>query len=168
MNKSYSKIRHIQEANLILESRRMGEKSKHLLMEAVQSAILTLNVPTTQGQIDRTKNISFSIGPLGKNAANEYTGILTNMMINGGLANKLTNQKLNGEYINGEIMLGNDADSLISAITNVKSNDLIDQSMYNNNSASFVRKKDPNNPSSPGQQNIFIQKIIKKLIPTQN
>jgi len=167
MNKSYSKIRHIQEANLMLESRRLEEKSRHLLMEAVQSVILTLNIPTVQGQIDRTKNIPFSIGPLGKNAANEYTGILTNMTINGQLANKLTNQKLTGEYVNGEIMLGNDADLLISAINNVKSDDLIDQSMFNRNMASFVRKKDPNNPSSPGTQTIFIQKVIKNLKPVQ-
>lgn len=33
MNKSFSKIRHIQEANLVLENRRLEEKSKHLLME---------------------------------------------------------------------------------------------------------------------------------------
>jgi len=142
--------------------------SRQYLNEAIQSAMLTLNIPTINGQIDKTKNIPFSIGPLGKNAANEYTGILTNMNINGQLANKLTNQKLNGEYINGEIMLGNDADPLVSAINTVKSNDLIDQSLSNRYSATFVRKKDPNNPSSPGQQNIFIQKIIKNLKPVQN
>lgn len=33
MNKSFSKIRHIQESNLVLENRRLEEKSKHLLME---------------------------------------------------------------------------------------------------------------------------------------
>lgn len=33
MNRSYSKIRHIQESNLMLENRRLGEKSKHYLME---------------------------------------------------------------------------------------------------------------------------------------
>lgn len=33
MNRSYSKIRHIQEANLVLENRRLEEKSKGLLME---------------------------------------------------------------------------------------------------------------------------------------
>lgn len=142
--------------------------SRQYLNEAVQSVILTLNIPTVQGQIDRTKNIPFSIGPLGKNAANEYTGILTNMTINGQLANKLTNQKLTGEYVNGEIMPGTDPDLLISAINGVKSNDLIDQSLLNRYSATFVRKKDPSNPSSPGQQNIFIQKIIKNLKPAQN
>lgn len=167
MNRSYSKIRHIQESNLMLESRRLEEKSRHLLMEAVQSVILTLNIPTVQGQIDRTKNIPFSIGPLGKNAANEYTGILTNMTINGQLANKLTNQKLTGEYVNGEIMPGTDPDLLINAINGVKSNELIDQSLLNRYSATFVRKKDPNNPSSPGQQTIFIQKVIKNLKPIQ-
>lgn len=34
MNRSYSKIRHIQEANLVLENRRMEEKSKFFLNEA--------------------------------------------------------------------------------------------------------------------------------------
>ena len=33
MNRSYSKIRHIQESNLMLENRILEEKSKHLLME---------------------------------------------------------------------------------------------------------------------------------------
>jgi hypothetical protein len=155
-----------QEKQRILEMHQ-NATSRQYLMEWVQTVFLTLNIPTTNGQIDRSKNISFSIGPLGKNAANEYTGILNSMTINGGLANKLTNQKLNGEYVNGEIMLGNDADLLISAINNVKSDDLIDESMFNRNMASFVRKKDPNNPSSPGRQTIFIQKIIKNLKPVQ-
>ena len=154
-----------QEKSRILEMHQSAT-SRQYLMEAVQSVVLSLNIPTINGQIDRNKNISFSIGPLGKNAANEYTGILNSMTINGGFANKLTNQKLNGEYINGEIMLGNDADLLISAINNVKSDNLIDTSMMNKNSASFVRKKDPNNPSS-GPQTVFIQKIIKKSTPTQ-
>lgn len=33
MNRSYSKIRHIQESNLMLENRRIKEKSRQLLME---------------------------------------------------------------------------------------------------------------------------------------
>jgi len=155
-----------QEKQRILEMHQ-NATSRQYLNEAVQSVILTLNIPTVQGQIDRTKNIPFSIGPLGKNAANEYTGILTNMTINGQLANKLTNQKLTGEYVNGEIMPGTDPDLLISAINGVKSNDLIDQSLLNRYSATFVRKKDPSNPSSPGQQTIFIQKVIKNLKPVQ-
>ena len=50
MNRSYSKIRHIQEANLVLENRRMEEKSKHLLMEqpnVIQT--MTVKVPVTKG-----------------------------------------------------------------------------------------------------------------------
>jgi len=47
MNKSFSKIRHIQEANLMLESRRMEEKSKQILMEGSENGQLpiTVNVP---------------------------------------------------------------------------------------------------------------------------
>ena len=44
MSRSYSKIRHIQEANLMLESRRMGEKSKHLLMEDSMRNLLPLTI----------------------------------------------------------------------------------------------------------------------------
>ena len=69
MNRSYSKIRHMQQANVLLENRKLEEKSKHLLMEGEQTAVLSLNIPTTNGQIDNSKNIPFSIGPLGKNAA---------------------------------------------------------------------------------------------------
>ena len=167
MNKSFSKIRHIQEANLVLENRRLEEKSKHLLMEAIQSVFLTLNIPTKNNYIDKTKNITFNIGPLGKNAANEYTGIITTMILNGQVANKLTNLSLSGEYVTGEIMMNNASDQLVSAITNIKSDDLIDQSLMNKYSANFVKKPDPNNPSAPKQQNIFIQKVIKKQIPSQ-
>ena len=167
MNRSYSKIRHIQESNLMLENRILEEKSKHLLMETIQSMFLTLNIPTKNNYIDKTKNISFSIGPLGKNAANEYTGIITTMILNGEVVNKMTNQSLNGEYVTGEIMMNNASDQLVSAITNIVSNDLIDQNLMNKYSANFVKKPDPNNPSAPKQQNVFIQKVIKNQIPSQ-
>jgi len=51
MNRSYSKIRHIQESNLVLENRRLEEKSKHLLMEetgVIQT--MTVKVPITKGK----------------------------------------------------------------------------------------------------------------------
>jgi len=155
-----------QEKNRILEMHQ-NATSKHLLMEAIQSMFLTLNIPTKDGYIDKTKNISFTIGPLGKNAANEYTGIITTMTLNGEVANKLTNLKLSGEYVSGEIMMNTASDQLVSAITNIKSDDLIDQAFLNRYSANFVKKPDPNNPSAPKQQNIFIQKVIKNQIPSQ-
>lgn len=45
MNKSFSKIKHIQEANLVLENRRLEEKSKHLLMEIADDASLLTAYP---------------------------------------------------------------------------------------------------------------------------
>jgi len=47
MNRSYSKIRHIQESNLMLESRKLKEKSRHLLMEGSENGQLPIivNVP---------------------------------------------------------------------------------------------------------------------------
>ena len=89
------------------------------------------------------------------------------MILNGQVANKLTNLSLSGEYVTGEIIMNNASDQLVSAITNIKSDDLIDQSLMNKYSANFVKKPDPNNPSAPKQQNIFIQKVIKKQIPSQ-
>jgi hypothetical protein len=52
MNKSFSKIRHIQEANLVLENRRLEEKSKHLLMEDPTGVYqtMTVKVPITKGK----------------------------------------------------------------------------------------------------------------------
>ena len=50
MNKSFSKIRHIQEANLVLENRRLEEKSKHLLME---QSIATTQAPAFVNEFNR-------------------------------------------------------------------------------------------------------------------
>lgn len=168
MNKSFSKIRHIQETNLMLENRRLVENNRSFLMEQIQSVMLTLTIPTKNGNyIDTSKNISFSIGPLGNNAANEYTGIITTMTLNGQVANKLTNQSLNGEYVTGEIMMNDASAQLVDAIQKIVSGDLIDQSQLNRYSANFVRKPNPQDPSAAKQQNIFIQKVIKKLVPSQ-
>lgn len=172
MNKSFSKIRHIQETNLLMENRRLEEKKKQFLTEAIQSAVLTLTIPTKNGNyIDTSKNITFSIGPLGKNAANEYTGVIRNMTLNGQPTGALSNQKLNGEYVTGEIMMGSATPQLVDAIQKIVSDDLIDESQLNRYSAAFM-KKDPNAPAdqplkASGQQNIFIQKVIKKLVPSQ-
>lgn len=116
MRRSYSKIRHIQESNLMLENRRLVENNRSFLMEQVQSVMLNLTIPTKNGNyIDKSKNITFSIGPLGKNPANEYPGILTTMTLNGQYTNSLTNQSLVGEYVNGEIMMVNPSDQLVDA-----------------------------------------------------
>ena len=42
MNRSYSKIRHIQKSNFILENRRLEEKSKHFLMESTMRNVKPL------------------------------------------------------------------------------------------------------------------------------
>lgn len=67
MNRSYSKIRHIQEANLVLENRRMEEKSKHFLME--DGGITQSNTPTIYIYLPYTldpKNQSKKYNPIGR------------------------------------------------------------------------------------------------------
>jgi hypothetical protein len=71
MNKSFSKIRHIQETNLVLENRRLEEKSKHFLTEA-DSVALTTTYPdllTFKPKIDAAiKNGEKSVGMYGTKA----------------------------------------------------------------------------------------------------
>ena len=57
MNRSFSKIRHIQEANLMLETRILEEKSRHLLMEGVDDNTpdVTIYLPYVLNQKDQTK-----------------------------------------------------------------------------------------------------------------
>ena len=72
MNKSFSKIRHIQEANLVLENRRLEEKSKQFLNET-DSVALTTTYPdllTFKPKIDAAiKNGETSVGMYGTKAA---------------------------------------------------------------------------------------------------
>ena len=57
MNRSFSKIRHIQEANLMMENRILEEKSRHLLMEGVDDNTpdITISLPYVLNQKDQTK-----------------------------------------------------------------------------------------------------------------
>ena len=51
MSKSYSKIRHMQQSNLMLENRIMEEKSRHFLMEQSDvTQTMTVKVPITKGK----------------------------------------------------------------------------------------------------------------------
>jgi len=72
MNKSFSKIRHIQEANLVLENRRLEEKKKQILTEA-DAVALTATYPdllTFKPKIDAAiKNGEKSVGMYGTKAA---------------------------------------------------------------------------------------------------
>jgi hypothetical protein len=72
MNKSFSKIRHIQETNLVLENRRLEEKSKHFLTEADAVALTTTypDLLTFKPKIDAAiKNGEKSVGMYGTKAA---------------------------------------------------------------------------------------------------
>ena len=57
MNRSFSKIRHIQEANLMMESRILKEKSINLLMEDATGNIpdVTIYLPYTLNPKDQSK-----------------------------------------------------------------------------------------------------------------
>ena len=71
MNKSFSKIRHIQETNLVLENRRLEEKSKHFLTEADAVALTTTypDLLTFKPKIDAAiKNGEKSVGMYGTKA----------------------------------------------------------------------------------------------------
>lgn len=52
MNRSYSKIRHMQQSNLMLENRIMEEKSRQFLMEQSTGVYqtMTVKVPITKGK----------------------------------------------------------------------------------------------------------------------
>jgi hypothetical protein len=53
MNRSYSKIRHIQEANLVLENRRLEEKSKQILMEQADTKLLNQKLERYASSVKR-------------------------------------------------------------------------------------------------------------------
>lgn len=140
----------------------LAENKQRILTEALlQAPNLSLNVPAQNAP---NQNIPFSLGPLGKNAANEYTGILTGMTIGGIFTNSLTNQKLAGEYITGEISLRNtDANylQLRDAILKVPANYIGTQADLNRNNANLVTKQDPNNPKAPKKNELVLLGTIK-------
>ena len=143
----------------------LAENKQQILTEALQQAPnLSLNMPAQNAP---NQNIGFSLGPLGKNAANEYTGILTGMTIGNVFTNKLTNQKLVGEYITGEIMSTDPSfDKLKSAIANIPANYLGTTAMLNQYNANLVTKQDPNNPTAPKKNELVLLGTIKKVQQT--
>ena len=138
----------------------LAENKQRSLNEALQQAPnLSLNMPAQQAP---NQNIGFSLGPLGKNAANEYTGILTGITIGNAFTNKLTNQKLTGEYITGEIMSTDpNFDKLKSAIATIPANYIGTQADLNRNNANLVTKQDPNNPTAPKKNEVVLLGTIK-------
>ena len=135
------------------------------LTEALlQAPSLSLNIPAQDAP---NQNISFTLGSLGKNAANEYTGILTGITIGNVFTNKLTNQKLTGEYITGEIMSTDpNFDKLKSAITTLPANYIGTQADLNRNNVTLVTKQDPNNPTAPKKNELALLGTIKKVQQT--
>lgn len=72
MNKSFSKIRHIQETNLLMENRRLEEKKKQFLTEADVVALTTTypDLLTFKPKIDAAiKNGETSVGMYGTKAS---------------------------------------------------------------------------------------------------
>jgi len=155
----------LSENMLRFGTKNLSEHQARLLTEGVLALDLRVTMPA---QNAANQNIGFSLGPLGKNAANEYTGLLTGITIGGKRVQKLTNQKLTGEYITGEIM-STDAnfDNLKSAIQNTPSNYLgmdTDIARYN---ATLVTKRDPNNPTAPTKNEMaLVAQVIQQKTAT--
>ena len=149
--------------NLLAENmRRFG--TKNLNEALLQAPSLSLNIPAQDAP---NQNISFTLGSLGKNAANEYTGILTGMTIGNVFTNKIANQKLTGEYITGEIMSTDpNFDKLKSAISTLPANYIGTQADLNRNNVTLVTKQDPNNPTAPKKNELALLGTIKKVQQT--
>jgi hypothetical protein len=108
MNRSYSKIRHIQESNLVLENRRLEEKSKHLLMEDSMRNLLPLTIYLPTKKDPKTGKVTMlSVGtakylvtatkspddPTGKSfTTDDYAGI-KGLFINGISATQVLSKK---------------------------------------------------------------------------
>jgi hypothetical protein len=103
MNRSYGKIRHIQEANLMLEGRRMQEKSRQYLME--ESRIfqtMTVKVPII---IDANKNKKFAASSFVVVSLTDGKGEGTNTRL--GAFKSIQNLTLGGNQIsNGRALTG--------------------------------------------------------------
>ena len=135
------------------------------LTEALlQAPSLSLNIPAQDAP---NQNISFTLGSLGKNAANEYTGILIGITIGNVNVKKLTNQKLTGEYITGEIMSTDpNFNNLKSAIATIPANYIGTQADLPRNNVTLITKQDPNNPTAPKKNELALLGAIKKVQQT--
>jgi len=70
---------------------------------------IQINLPlNNESQVDMNGKASFTLSGLGNKAAQEYTGIITSMVIGGNRVPGMSDQKLVGETITGNIWLKND------------------------------------------------------------
>lgn len=122
------------------------------LMEGQFMALtLTATIPSNTAT---NQNIAFTLGPLGNNAAKEYTGLIRSMTVNGVSTNSMTNQKLTGQYITGEIMsTAANIDQIKTQLLSIPANYLGTDDDINRNQATLVVvQPDPKNPTKKAEQ----------------
>ena len=70
---------------------------------------IQINLPlNNEGQADMNGKASFTLSGLGNKSSQEYTGIITSMLLGGNRVPGMSDQKLVGETITGNIWLKND------------------------------------------------------------
>jgi hypothetical protein len=135
--------------NLLVENmRRFG--TKNLNEQEIKNIAfdLAMNVPlNAQNTIDTNGQATFTLSQLGPKAAEEYTGIIPMLIINGKTINSMTNQKLVGSTITGNILLNKLDPALISFLqTMIGKKELYVKDV--NFRYVLVRKPDPKVPGS--------------------
>lgn len=109
---------------------------------------LAMNVPlNAQNTIDTNGQATFTLSQLGTKAAEEYTGIIPSLIISGKPINSLTNQKLVGSTITGNIFLNKLDPALVSFLqTMIGKKELYVKDA--NFMVTLVKKPDPKVPGS--------------------
>ena len=109
---------------------------------------LAMNVPfNAQNTIDTNGQATFTLSQLGPKAAEEYTGIIPSLILNGKPVNGMTNQKLVGSTITGNIFLNKLDPALVSFLqTMIGKKELYVKDP--NFMVTLVRKPDPKVPGS--------------------
>jgi len=135
--------------NLLVENMRRF-RTKNLNEQEIKNIAfdLAMNVPlNAQNTIDTSGQATFTLSQLGPKAADEYTGIIPSLIINGKTINSMTNQKLVGSTITGNILLNKLDPALISFLqTMIGKKELYVKDV--NFRVVLVRKPDPKVPGS--------------------
>ena len=146
----YKKDTMIKLENLLAENmRRFGTKNLNEADIKNLAFDLAMNVPlNAQNTIDTSGQGTFTLSQLGPKAAEEYTGIIASLIISGkAINNSLTNYKLVGSTITGNILLNKLDPAVISFLqTMIGKKELYVKDA--NFMVTLVKKPDPKVPGS--------------------
>lgn len=145
------RIIRLTETDLARIVKRVINERQYLTEQLLQALTLTATVPSDYAT---NQNIPFTLGPLGDNAAKEYTGKINQLTVNGITTNYLINQTFNGKYISGEISsAAQNIDQIKTQLLTRKSDYLGGQSDLARNSATLVViQPDPKNPTKQNEK----------------